>query len=270
MPRLLKNIDVDLISLVGAGANGKALILKSKDAKTPNFNHQIKILKSDSNEGLIYATVYSPNEIDTHGDFSNEIEIKKSAHNFLQKSNTFSVDVEHNGEAKNDTFVAESYILKTADTEHFPNTPINSWVTVIKTNSEEIKEKIAKGEITGASLAGTAIVQEVDSIEKAQKTLFEQVQDLFENAWMGINIDGRLKQISKNFKGNEMQKEEIEKAIQEKLQPLAKKIEDMQIENEKLLKENEEMSANLLKSKQKHTFTTIAKDVDVVKMAIGG
>lgn len=147
----LSDIEISFISLVKNPANKKGLIFKSSD-KAPEFEKEV-LLKSLSKDGVAYGIVYSPYELDSQGDWTDEEEIKKAAHNFMKNKNIANVDTEHSF-INEKAFVCESWIIKSYD-DIFPNSR-GAWAVGIKINDDELKELINKGEITGLSMAGFA------------------------------------------------------------------------------------------------------------------
>ena len=182
--RILKEIDVQFISLVGKGANGKQIIFKSKDQAAPNFTKEIKLIKTDDEKHLVYGTVYEPDSVDSQGDkVESAAVIEKSAHLFLSKLNNKNVDTQHDFNP-DEGVVVESYILRSAD-PMFPDTKVGSWVVAIKIASDATWALIKSGEIGGLSLAGLAVVEEiaksdgmVSEIVKAIKAGFEKLNPL--------------------------------------------------------------------------------------------
>ena len=147
----LSDIEISFISLVKSPANKKELIFKSGD-KEPDFQKDI-VLKSLSKDGVAYGIVYSPYEMDSQGEWSDEEEIKKAAWRFMQNKNIANIDKEHSF-LNEKAFVCESWIIKSYD-DIFSHS-VGAWAVGIKINDEELKELIIKGEITGLSMAGLA------------------------------------------------------------------------------------------------------------------
>lgn len=147
----LSDIEISFISLVKNPANKKGLIFKSSD-KAPEFEKEV-LLKSLSKDGVAYGIVYSPYELDSQGDWTDEEEIKKAAHNFMKNKNIANIDKEHSF-LNEKAFVCESWIIKSYD-DIFPHS-VGAWAVGIKINDDELKELINKGEITGLSMAGFA------------------------------------------------------------------------------------------------------------------
>ena len=158
MPTLLKNINVQYISLVKSGANKKEVIFKS--AENPPQAWETKILKTDEDKQMVYGVVYSPDEVDSHGDYSTAEEIEKASYAFMKNLNGLNVDKQHSFKSE-DAYVAESWILKDKDPV-FKSDKKGSWAVGIKVESKDLWKSVKDGEIKGLSMAGTA-----DKIEKS-------------------------------------------------------------------------------------------------------
>ena len=176
--RILKNIDVQFLSLVTAGANGKSIIYKSTSQAAPNFQKEIKILKTDEEKHLVYATVYEPDTVDSQGDTANAAEIEKACHKFSENLRLLKVDTQHNFD-QNGSVVVENYILRASD-PMFPTTKSGSWVTVIKIGAEETWAQIKNGEIGGLSLAGLSGVEPVEKGDGAMGEFLKVLKAGFE------------------------------------------------------------------------------------------
>lgn len=157
MPRKLSEINVDWISLVKAGANGKTVILKGKE--NPVFDKEIALVKSDI-EGVVYGIVYAPGEVDSQGDFAEAGEIKKAAYGFMKGLGARNVDANHDS-SKRPAYVAESWIVKQGDPV-FPDEKEGSWAVAIQLEDQGLITAVQKGEIRGLSMAGQATAEDVD------------------------------------------------------------------------------------------------------------
>ena len=175
--RQLTEVQVTHVSFVDKGANQKTFFLtKSADEAVNVVNKVIvPITKEDDAQKIVYGVVYSPDEIDSQGDFMEAGEIEKSAHYFLAEHR--KIDKQHNF-ADGYGNVVESYIAPADMTIGEQEITKGSWILAVKAN-DEIWEDIQKGEITGFSLAGTATVIE---IEKAS------VKDIFAKRLFDRNI----------------------------------------------------------------------------------
>ena len=155
----LQNVDVDLISLLYGDmkpANGKGFV-----AKCDGINYVFKgsSVKTKSDDlGRVYVTVMEPGVVDCHGDSYTPVEIRKACDNFASKGLVLKNDINHNMQPVKECSIVESYILKTADKTHFPNTKIDSWVAVIKYHQldGQLWADVKAGKFNGVSLYGKA------------------------------------------------------------------------------------------------------------------
>ncbi len=235
MPRLLKDIRVDFISLVEKGANNKRIILKSSDDK-PVFEKMVDIRKEI--DGVVYGIVYAPDEIDAQGDYTTKDEIKKAAYEFLKNLSNQNVDRNHNFE-KVDAFVAESWIVKKNDAV-FPNEKEGSWAVGIKVEDNALIDEIKKGKITGLSMAGYAKVENIekkDNLETILKGITEAIKSAF------------TKETKK-----EDALEEIEKSLGKGIGDIMKKIEKLDEQQKSLETNIKEIEEKVKKSKQDTTI----------------
>ena len=256
MPRELKDIEVTYISLVEAGANKKNIIYKS-DENEPVWNKEINISKKDEKEGVVYGIVYSPDEVDTQGDFAKAKEIKKAAYNFMKEKRVDSVDTSHSFK-KAGAFVCESWILK-KDDPLFKKEKEGSWAVGIKIEDEKLKKDIENGKIKALSMAGTAKTKEVEKGDTTLKELITSLKEIFST--VNFSVGGYAYQkhqnkgdsMEKEQKDTKLQKEQIELlkgAVNEALEPFVKKIEDLSAELKKVDEKNKELQAALEKSNQ--------------------
>ncbi|MBX7047234.1 MAG: hypothetical protein K1X86_15500 [Ignavibacteria bacterium] len=154
----LRDIEVLLISLVDKGANNKKLFYKSASQQASNWDKVVKIVKTDEEKRLVYCIVYSPDEEDAHGHFATEKEVEKACHRFMKRSNTHSVDEQHNMEVAKNVYIVESWIVKEND-EYFPDDK-GAWAVCIKVENDEVWEKVKSGEYEGISMYGFAKIIE--------------------------------------------------------------------------------------------------------------
>lgn len=163
--RKLKKVDASFISLVTAGANNKSIIYKSKDYSEDanNFAKEIKILKTDEDQRMVFGIVYSPDEVDSQGDIATAEVIKEMAYNFQKNAHSNNVDKQHSFKGE-EGFVAETWITKAGDNV-FPTEKEGSWAVGIKIEKEETWALVKSGEIKGLSLAGVAEIEPIEDDE---------------------------------------------------------------------------------------------------------
>lgn len=265
MPRELVNAKITHVSYVDKAANQKQFFIV-KSEKQPDFQKEVRILAKEADEQkLVYGIVYEPDTVDAHGDFMTAAEIEKAAHGFLKDAR--QIDKQHDFQGGVGE-VVESYVAP-ADFEMNGETiKKGSWVLVTKA-SEEVWEQIKKGEITGYSMAGNA-----ETIEKQEKPVSQEKTDekglfnLLKNFFVGkqqqsyeepVAKAGRkfsasnlqeiknahaalgnlLSQVETKEGEEEMTSEEVTKSIQEALEPIKKRLETLEKEEELNKKDKE-------------------------------
>jgi len=242
--RKLKNLNVEYVSFVDRGANQKVFYLtKELEEKhnEPDFEFKVRLVCSDKeDERKVYGIVYAPDTVDAHGDYTDEESLEKAAHNYLM--NYRKMDTQHNlvdgaGE------VVESYIAPVDFSINGEDVKKGTWILVSKA-SEEVWDKIKKGEITAYSLYGTA------EMEYERVGLLELIGDFF-----GKSKD---KKYTHNLSNMEViMDEELKKAL-EKINEISARVE--KLENIEKLLENLPGIEDLSKS-----VTSVIESIDSVK-----
>lgn len=201
MPKQLKDLDVKYLSLVDAGANLKTLVYKSlisrekgpgESGSFDSVSKHLEIRKVDQDKHLVYCIVYAPDEVDAHGHSMTAEEIEKAAHKFMKAARTNQVDKQHD-EDPDEGYVAESWIVRKGD-ELFEE--VGSWAVAIKVLNADTWQQVKKGEITGVSLQGWAVA---DEIQEEEKSLFKKFMELF--------VEHNKQPTSKDFKGRLMERQ---------------------------------------------------------------
>ena len=173
MKKQIKDIDVTFISLVRKGANKKTIIFKSEDNQEDLIDISIK--KFDPEKGIVYGIVYSPDEIDTQGDYAKAEEIEKASQNFMRNLSIHNVDKQHSFK-KEDAFVVENWIVEKGKDKVFPDEKTGSWAVGIKLENDDLKKEAKEGTLTGLSMAGTAT--RVTETQKADEGIISEIKTL--------------------------------------------------------------------------------------------
>lgn len=162
----ITNLIPSHVSIVDKAANKRSFLLTKSDQQ-PNVEADVKLLKRDEAQQIVYGVVYEPDVVDAHGDFMDAEEIEKAAHVFLKEFR--NVDKQHDFTSKVGE-VIESYIAP-ADFELGGQTVTKgTWMMAVKV-VDDVWQSIQKGEYTGFSLAGYG------NVEKAQETPQEPDED---------------------------------------------------------------------------------------------
>lgn len=240
--RKLKNLNVEYVSFVDRGANQKVFYLtKELEEKhnEPDFEFKVRLVCSDKeDERKVYGIVYAPDVVDAHGDYTDEESLEKAAHNYLV--NYRKMDTQHNlVDGAGD--VVESYIAPVDFSINGEDVKKGTWVLVSKA-SEEVWDKIKKGEITAYSLYGTA------EMEYERIGLLDLIGDFF----------GKSKDKIHNLSN-------VEVIMDEELKKALEKINDISVRVEKL--ENiEKLLGNLPGIEElSKSITTINESIDGIK-----
>ncbi len=203
----LRNVDVDRISLLFDGwtpKNGKGYVVKGTKKK---YKHVVK-----GNEGYLYITVMEPgvDKKDPDGDFYTVEEVQKASDNFAKKGMTGKNNVNHQkGTELSEFYIAQTYILKAKDPEHFPDTALKSWVQVLKCEdlNSDYWKKVEKGDFNGVSIEAKADDYGSGNAEDLLKGINESLASLVE--------------LKKSMKGSESS-EDVDKKIEELEAEIAK------------------------------------------------
>ena len=120
------------------------------------------VVKSEY-ERIVAGEVYVPGQEDAHGNIMTADEIKKACYNFMKNKRTYNIDLMHNNSPTGD-YLVEIFIARPNDPDGFIE---GAWVAFTKIDSDEIWNKILKGEINCYSLAGlTTLDRKVETVER--------------------------------------------------------------------------------------------------------
>lgn len=234
--RVLKEMDIRMISLVRSGANRKQIVYKNETLDERFF---VAFTKSGE-EGVVYGIVYAPDETDTQGDEANAAEIKKAAYGFMRSASLAkAVDVEHSLEPV-DAYVCESWIVKSGDPLFSEE---GAWAVGIRLEDEALRDAVKKGEIGGLSMYGSALAE-------TKKSLSDEILDGIRAFFKKEGITPETTNQPTKEKEDDMNEEEvkalIKSAVEEATAPLAAKLDEA-------VKKSEELETELSKSRQQHT-----------------
>ena len=197
--RKLKNLKVEYISYVDKAANLRSFYLTKRyeeEKHKPDFQMNVKLIcNADNEEKKVYGIVYAPNTVDAHGDWTDEKTLEKAAHQFMLDYQ--KIDSMHNleeGAGK----VIESFIAPTDFVVNNETITKGTWVIATQA-TDEVWERIKKGEITGYSLYGTAEAEyEKMNLLEIIKALLQGKTLTIENP-MEVTMDEELKKALTNL-----------------------------------------------------------------------
>lgn len=124
---------------------------------------QKKLVIKGDYERVVIGEVYIPGQEDAHGNIMTAEEIKKACYNFMKNERTHNIDFMHNEEPTG-SYLVENFLARRDDPDGFIE---GAWVAATKIESDEIWNKILKGEINCYSLSGnTALSTQTEVVDR--------------------------------------------------------------------------------------------------------
>ena len=147
-----RDIDVTLLrkSLADV-ANG------TPEPEPEPIKRSMRILKADEPERIVLGIVAEPDEEDSQGDQQTAEEIEKASNWFMEKAQKITITTDENHD--NDDFTVMLLQNFIAPVDMIVNSEVikkGTWLQAVRLD-EETWEKVESGELTGFSMAGTAI-----------------------------------------------------------------------------------------------------------------
>ncbi len=119
---------------------------------------QVQVSKADREQQKVWAEVYVPNALDSHGDFMSAPEIEKLAHKFMEDGLLRAVDRNHDNDTSPGMVIIESFIARKGD----PDFIEGSWVVGVHVPDPRIWQAIKDGEFNGFSMQAKVYVREAE------------------------------------------------------------------------------------------------------------
>jgi hypothetical protein len=142
-----------------AESDPEAVLAKSSAAAGPDtFTSTVQILKSEEELRIVTGVVMEPGVEDSHGDVTDEDEVRKAFYGFMTASPQFGI--QHSNPIEGTSRVVESF-LAPADM-HIGGEVVRkgAWVMGLQV-PEEIWPRVKDGSLTGFSIGGTAEIEEL-------------------------------------------------------------------------------------------------------------
>jgi hypothetical protein len=111
----------------------------------------------DVEKQIVYAEVYAPGVIDTHGELMTAEDVEVMAHRFMQLDLSKTIDKNHDN-VPVDAYPVESFIAREGDPDYTPG----AWVLGTKIVDEAIWGAVKKGELNGYSFE--ALVRKLPAV----------------------------------------------------------------------------------------------------------
>ncbi len=182
MPRVrkIKKVNVKFVSLCARGKNGLGVLYKSDGQDTIELQSLCKMTE----QGHLLSVVYPANRLDADLMFADSSVCQEMCDSHAE--NGLQLDIHHDGRvlSKADIFVAENFIIQQGD-PRFQNwtnadgTPAGDltggWAQRYVIKSELLRQQYREGKWNGVSLAGPALLEEVE-VAKSGETAPPQPQ----------------------------------------------------------------------------------------------
>lgn len=118
----------------------------------------VTICKTDAKRRIVYAEVYRPGMIDTHGDMMQREDVTKMAHRWLSKKNLETrIDTQHD-QKSNGSRSVESFVARKGD----PDFSEDAWVLGVHIPEDDVWAKVENGELNGFSVEMLVYKQEIE------------------------------------------------------------------------------------------------------------
>lgn len=123
---------------------------------------EVRMVKADQQQRLVYGVVLEPHEIDTQGDWETPDDIEQAAHRYLTKGWQSSAawnTLQHRLRLEKSALVPVESFIAPVDFS-YPENPDDvitkgSWVLVARVNSDALWGAVQAGTFTGWSVGGT-------------------------------------------------------------------------------------------------------------------
>lgn len=132
--------------------------------KKEDFCFFVKVSKTKK-EQTVTGVVLQPEETDAQGDIYSEEVVRKAAHDFLAKFNKKTELGLMHKSFKENFELYESWIAPSEMVLKKNIVKKGSWIITVKVKDSKIWKMIEDGKITGFSIGGKAIVEEIDNNE---------------------------------------------------------------------------------------------------------
>lgn len=129
-------------------------------SKPGNVQLPVVICKADDERRIVYAEVYRPGMIDTHGDMMGRDDVVKMAHRWLTKAGLDRrIDTNHDHKS-NGSWPVESFIARKGD----PDFAEDAWVLGVHVPEDDRWAQVKSGELNGFSVEMLVYKEEAEAI----------------------------------------------------------------------------------------------------------
>jgi hypothetical protein len=129
------------------------------DKATVSKTYQLPVTKVDSDKRLVTGIVLEPDEVDAQNDTITKEVIEKAAHKFLSAYNEATrMGLMHKIFGSIGVDLVESWLAPSDLKIGGQKVKEGSWIMTVKVQSNDLWQKVKRGEITGFSIGGVATV----------------------------------------------------------------------------------------------------------------
>lgn len=119
---------------------------------TEKIEKEVEFQKQDDDERIVGGIVYAPNQVDSQGDWTDEVELKKAMYNFMEASQGFN---EMHVTQDKRVSVLECFQPEEETVKGNGVIPKGAWWVSLRVHDDALWEKIKSGEYNGFSLQGS-------------------------------------------------------------------------------------------------------------------
>ncbi|KKN28234.1 hypothetical protein LCGC14_0856440 [marine sediment metagenome] len=120
---------------------------------------RIEVIKADDAQRLVYLVAVKPNTLDTDNQWFSLEDVELMAHRFLVRYGLGEAHLfEEHDKRLSGVYIAQSYVAPVDFVFNNRRIIEGTWMVVLYVPNDEVWEKIIKGELTGASPRGPAVL----------------------------------------------------------------------------------------------------------------
>lgn len=119
---------------------------------TDKISKNIPFQKRDDEERIVGGIVYAPNQVDSQGDWTDEVELKKAMYQFMEASQGFN---EMHVTQDKRVSVLECFQPEEDTVKGGGVIPAGAWWVSLRVHDDDLWEKVKSEEYTGFSLQGS-------------------------------------------------------------------------------------------------------------------
>lgn len=136
----------------------RAMMANKEKPASKDINKYVPLCKVNIEKQVVTGIVLEPETVDLQGDIYDAETIETSAHNFMKDVRTMGLMHKWFGK---DVHVVESYIAPVDFKIDEHKIKQGTWLMAVKVIDKDVWNAVKNGELTGFSIGGAALVEEV-------------------------------------------------------------------------------------------------------------